>query len=939
MKKFLFVLLILFCGFMPFLSDLSQSASAQNPPRLKRADSFLGIHLDFHARTSDREIGKNTSPEMINTLLDIVQPDYIQIDCKGHPGCSSYPTKVGNHGGSFVGDPLTIWRKVTAARGVALYMHYSGVWDTLAVQKHSDWAIQGPDGKYNDKITSVFGPYVDHLLVPQLVELANVYGVDGAWIDGECWATSLDYSERAKKAFTEKTGQKIIPTKPADANWFAWCEFNREAFRNYLRHYINKVHEKAPDFQIASNWAFTDHMPEPVSAPVSFISGDYSPGNSVNAARFSSRYMQTQKIGWDLMAWSFDYSNGNKDKKKGNKTGIQLQREAACVLAQGGGFQAYYTQNRDGSIDLNKVKTMGEAAKFCRERQEISFKSTAVHQIALLLPTSAHYQKISAGGSALFPWAAQWQRAVLNPILENQYSVEIYNDTPDFLKKINDFPVIIAAEWETLEPATVQALSQYVKQGGNLLLIGEKTINLFQSLLNGAAKTAITGVPHGFSMELASCQAGHAVLIPQSICDKYANHKNEIRALLGKALGEILPNPIASVKGSPFVDVSVRRSAKGLLTVHLVNTSGPHETAGVIEKIDPIGPLSVTVIPNRKPNAVYMEPGHRKLNYDFKDGKITLTVDQLAIHDIIVIDDRALNADWMKDAKYGCFMHFLPGSPERLALVKKFDVNALADQLVEAGADYFVVTMYQNSGFFNAPNAEYNRVTGFTPGERCSDRDLILDIYNAIHPRGIKLFVYLTGQVPNGDAPAQKAFELEQGRRDQKIDLVFARKWAKVFQEWADRYGDKICGWWIDGCYQWVNFNEEIARIYLTALHHGNPNAVVAFNPGVCRKEWTTSEFTAGEINLPFTEPDVKEQWKNASQNQILTFLGERWGTRNTRFAPEDWAAWIKKINALGGTVTLDMGPNWDPHQGPIGTFAPEQMDQLKKIRKIIRGK
>ena len=97
--------------------------------RLRRDQSFLGIHFDFHAGAANKNIGANTTPEMVGTILDMVHPDYIQIDCKGHPGYSSYPTKVGNPAPGLVTDPLVVWRKVTADRGVGLYMHYSGVWD------------------------------------------------------------------------------------------------------------------------------------------------------------------------------------------------------------------------------------------------------------------------------------------------------------------------------------------------------------------------------------------------------------------------------------------------------------------------------------------------------------------------------------------------------------------------------------------------------------------------------------------------------------------------------------------------------------------------------------------------------------------------------------------------------------------------------------------
>ena len=96
------------------------AASAAPPQRLDRADSFLGVHFDFHAGPDCTEIGKHTTREMIENIINLVGPDYLQIDCKGHRGLSSYPTKVGNPAPGFVGDPLRLWRQVTAERGVSL---------------------------------------------------------------------------------------------------------------------------------------------------------------------------------------------------------------------------------------------------------------------------------------------------------------------------------------------------------------------------------------------------------------------------------------------------------------------------------------------------------------------------------------------------------------------------------------------------------------------------------------------------------------------------------------------------------------------------------------------------------------------------------------------------------------------------------------------------
>jgi len=37
-----------------------------------------------------------------------------------------------------------------------------------------------------------------------------------------------------------------------------------------------------------------------------------------------------------------------------------------------------------------------------------------------------------------------------------------------------------------------------------------------------------------------------------------------------------------------------------------------------------------------------------------------------------------------------------------------------------------------------------------------------------------------------------------------------------------------------------------------------------------------------------------------------------------------------------GGAITLDLGPNWDPAAGPIGTFSEAQVIQVKAIRKAL---
>ncbi len=108
-------------------------------------------------------------------------------------------------------------------------------------------------------------------------------------------------------------------------------------------------------------------------------------------------------------------------------------------------------------------------------------------------------------------------------------------------------------------------------------------------------------------------------------------------------------------------------------------------------------------------------------------------------------DDRT---DWFMQAKYRVMMHFGVG-PHNVALVDKFDVERLAEQLQEAGAGYFMLMLGQHSGCYAAPNAAYDEITSSSPGEKCSIRDLPLELYRALHPRGIKLMLYLPANPPD----------------------------------------------------------------------------------------------------------------------------------------------------------------------------------------------
>ncbi|MHC4692351.1 MAG: alpha-L-fucosidase [Planctomycetota bacterium] len=526
----------------------------------------------------------------------------MQIDCKGHRGYSSYPTKVGNPAPGFVGDPLRIWREVTRRRGIALFMHYSGVWDYYAVTKHPEWAAVNANGKHNNRATSVFGPYVDKLMIPQLRELAGEYGVDGVWIDGDCWGTVPDYGQRAVREFRKLVGAESAPRKAGEPYWNEWMDFNREAFRRYLRHYVDELKASHPQFQVISNWAFSDHMPESVSADVVGLSGDFSPDDSVNSARFAGRCIENQGVSWDLMSWSFS----RRTRKQ--KPAIQLMQESALVLAMGGGYQAYFKQDRDGAVrNPDEMDVMAEVARFCRARQAYCHRSVAIPQIALLYSTAGHYRE----SPRLFHWAGSSGvtvlRKALSQILRNQYGVQILSE--HHLKgKMSQWPVIIVPGWTYLESDFRDALVTYAKSGGRLLLIGSGPVRLFETELKRSDNNTIVSI-------------------------------DAVNDAFDSVLKKVLPEPIVEVKGSTDVDISPRK-LNGRLSIHMVNTSGPHANApdGGIKEIKPVGPLMVTIRLAKAPTSIIQRPQNKPLKITWANGRATVTLPLLEVYSILEVE-------------------------------------------------------------------------------------------------------------------------------------------------------------------------------------------------------------------------------------------------------------------------------------------------------------
>ena len=298
------------------------------------------------------------------------------------------------------------------------------------------------------------------------------------------------------------------------------------------------------------------------------------------------------------------------------------------------------------------------------------------------------------------------------------------------------------------------------------------------------------------------------------------------------------------------------------------------------------------------------------------------------------------DTSWFLRAGYGVFVHYLAGlQNDRNQIhslgretswddcVREFDTERFANTMAEAGAGYVVFTVMQISRYMIAPNATFDRLSGYRPGEACARRDLIADLIRSLGKRHIPLLLYYTGDGPRGDAKAGPAFDCGT-----PVNETFVRKWAEVAREYGERYGKGVVGYWVDGAYPFIGYDDAKLAVFARALRAGNAGRIIAFNRGVdplVMSYTRLEDYTCGEQNSFFDMPAGRfldgEQW------HILSYLGPTWAQPGSKYSKAELADYVYEVHRRGGVVSIEALLYRD------GSLDRSQVEVLKAVRRELR--
>ena len=303
---------------------------------------------------------------------------------------------------------------------------------------------------------------------------------------------------------------------------------------------------------------------------------------------------------------------------------------------------------------------------------------------------------------------------------------------------------------------------------------------------------------------------------------------------------------------------------------------------------------------------------------------------------------RRASTDWFVKAGYGVWFHFLDITAPRRGPLKSYpeavdtlDVEALASLVEETGAGYVIFNTNHGHPTCPAPIKSWEELhPGWT-----TRRDLIADLADAFHRRGIRLLLYM-------NCPGLGNLEAVPGTaRDNPTvsEEEYAAILTRVFTEIGLRYRDKVAGYWLDSWHQTDGSypNLPFDKLF-DAIKAGNPDRLISYNTWAFPIETDWQEYWCGELTyLPAARFKARYIQRGAGkglQSHAAIRLDAPWFhiKLDSEMEPPvlteaQLIGYVKSCNEDEAVVSIGVGIFQD------GTIGEQSRQLLKTLRRAIR--
>ena len=239
--------------------------------------------------------------------------------------------------------------------------------------------------------------------------------------------------------------------------------------------------------------------------------------------------------------------------------------------------------------------------------------------------------------------------------------------------------------------------------------------------------------------------------------------------------------------------------------------------------------------------------------------------------------------------RYGAFVHNvyeLTGAPAGKSyktldeFANLFDVEGFANQMQAIGVEYVIFTAWHKSMYFLAPSAVLDK---WLPGHTAK-RDLVSEIADALHRRGIALIIYAHPNDGHDLTPGEQA-KVGYILSDETQPIpVFKEFINELFAEISERYSKKpnVLGFWWDtwarGRLPSGHDRLDAARLRETVRAHfpgaiilsQNPGKMIDFESLEIAPRWRTDDINV--LRARFAHQCVLlEEWQQWTRRDVNT--------------------------------------------------------------------
>ena len=429
------------------------------------------VHLDFHTSEKLPFIGKDFSKKQFQEALKLGNIDAINIFAKCHHSWSYYPTKVGKMHPNLDFDLLGAQIEACHEIGVLAPLYYTFGWSHIDAIENKEWIARQENGKFMNSSQPydlrakddapkpsfqwfhmcVNTSYHDHIM-EQIEEICQLYPVDGLWFDIYQVANPC-YGKECKKLM-KKQGYDVKNKQDV-------YKFQAESFKRHQSELTRLIHSYHPKATIYFNGCTTlkrgsqnfkhkmyeyNTVQDLEDLPTTWGGYDKLPIQS--KFFLAAGYPITAMSGKFHKAWG---------EFGGFKHPNALKYEAASMISWGANCNFGDQLHPNGEMDLETYRNIGFAYDYVKSIEDYGIGGIPESKIALWRSYNQEHDE-----------------GITRMLLESQINFTIANIGE---QKLNKFELIIIPSVPCMSPQEAEAVNNFVKQGGKLLVLGEGALD------------------------------------------------------------------------------------------------------------------------------------------------------------------------------------------------------------------------------------------------------------------------------------------------------------------------------------------------------------------------------------------------------------------------------------------------------------------------------